>query len=839
MRPPLMKCSFAALLCFLTLFSECLAQFPPAYSSSQLYHELQKASTTGSVLYIAAHPDDENTRLISYLVNKSLNRTAYLSLTRGDGGQNLIGTEIGSAIGVLRTQELLTARAIDGGEQFFSRAVDFGYSKSSEETFDKWNREEVLHDMVWVIRSMRPDVLITRFPPDNYAGHGHHKASAMLAEDAFEAAGNPKRFPEQLDYVEVWQPKRLYFNASTWWNKDLPQRARNNDKFIRVNVGEHNPLLGESYARIAARSRSQHQSQGFGTDVYYGMNIEYLEYVMGEKAGQEGGIMDGVDQSWSRLGLKEADQLWEQALEHFDHQAPENCVPHMLDLLQMLEKAPESPLKTLKTKEVERLVLLLAGLDMEAIATHYYLCPGDPLDLDISFRHHYRNAISIEAISVLDKSYKEPLRIEAGEYERIAMRVSIPAEMEYSNPYWLQEPYENLYKVADFDLLGKAENDPAISVQVRISIDGEQIEVEVPVQYKSVDPVKAVQYRPLHIVPALCFNFPEEVIVARSGSDKDMVIYAECFREGASGLVKPILPKGWKAEPSSLALDSLTKGSSTRLEFKLIPGSNAEGGKVSLRFEEDSASEQMAWSLSEISYDHIPDQILMKVAEVELRPISLEMGRAKRIAYLEGPGDDVAKYLRAVGYQVDVVDRDDIMKGKLAAYHAVITGIRAFNTREDMHFLHEHLMNFVKEGGTMMVQYNTAHRLKTDRIGPYIFSIGRDRVSIEDSEARLLLPEHPVFSYPNKIAPSDFDDWVQERGLYFASEWDDDFEALIGWNDPDEPERRGGLIAAPYGKGYFVYTGISFFRQLPAGVGGAYRLLSNILNLAPQENTQP
>lgn len=834
-----MKHALCTLAAVLFVFGISRAQFPAAQTSSEIYHDLIKAGKTGSVLYIAAHPDDENTRLISYFENAMHARTAYLSLTRGDGGQNLVGTEIGAAMGVLRTQELMAARSIDGGEQFFTRAVDFGYSKSSVETLEKWDKEAVLSDVVLTIRKFRPDVLVTRFPPNNYAGHGHHEASALLAEEAFEAAADPGRFPEQLKYVATWQPKRLYFNTSSWWIKDLPERARNNENFVRVNVGDYSPLLGETYARIASRSRSQHKSQGFGTDVYYGLNIEYMEYVKGEKARSRDDILEGVDQSWARLGAEKAGKLLDKAIRDFDFGAPEKSVPLLLDVLAVLTKVEASPLRDYKIKELELLIAKAAGIFAEAVADDYYYTPGSDAYVKVNIQHQHKNAVMLNSLAWGSESSIEETALRKGDLHTREIRYTIPKDAEVSNHYWLRQPYENLFSVEEVKLIGLPENPPALSAKATLEIEGYLLTLDLPVEHKAVDPVKAVIYRPVNILPPATFRFSEEVIVRTGTGDKTVVLYVSNHEDDVEGSVELILPKGWKSQPASRALNTSKKGAVQRMEFNISGGAAAKSGEISVKFDRGGKDAGPCYTLTEISYDHIPDQIFLKPATIKLKSFDLERGTTERIGYIEGPGDDVAKYLKAAGYEVETLTEDAIQSGALSRYDAVITGIRAYNTRTDLAYLNDKLNAYVENGGTWLVQYNTSRGLKSEKIGPYPFTIGRERVTDEMAEPTFPDRDHPSLTQPNLLNPDDFDGWVQERGLYFAADWDEAFTPVIGWSDPGEPERRGGLIAAPHGKGYFVYSGISFFRQLPAGVPGAYKLLANILNLKTSEEDKP
>ncbi len=820
---------YSFLVSLLIFSSTLFAQFPKNPPASELFHRLQKAGQTGSILYIAAHPDDENTRLISYFDNKMLARSAYLSLTRGDGGQNLIGTEIGAGVGVLRTQELLAARRIDGGEQFFTRAVDFGYSKSSDETLGKWGKEPILSDVVWVIRKFRPDVIITRFPPNNYAGHGHHEASALLAAEAFDAAADPNQFPEQLAYVDTWQPKRLYFNASSWWNKDIVERAQNSPDFITLNVGEYSPLLGESYAQIAARSRSAHKSQGFGSDYAYGLNIEYLEYVKGDKALRERGILDGIETGWERFGAAEIGEVLNKAIAAFDFKEPFKSGSAIAKALKMLKEEPESALRNYKIEELENLLLDLLGARIEVIAQEHSYAPGEEITVRLNAINNAPEAVKLVEASYGSQRKLFSIDLPGGELISEEYTITIPDTVPFTNPYWLDEPYEGIFAVSDFQLLGKPENDP-IAVTLTLEFDGYQFNYDVPIQYKMVDPVKAVIYAPVQIVPAVTFNFSEDVLISANEESKKVILLVHNNSSQASGQVGLKLPEGWTLSPSSASFQSSQRGESKRFEFTLTPTSKSTSGMVQVTFDQLGFTNPQ--SLQVIDYDHIPRQIILKDASVELKSVDLARGDVSHIGYIDGPGDDVAKYLRTAGYTVENLRVEDLQAGNLNRFDAIIAGIRVYNTETELGFANAALNEYIRTGGTYLVQYNTSRGLKSESIGPFDFVISRERVTDETAEARFINPKHAVLNYPNKLSKQDFDHWVQERGLYFAGEWDKNFEPVISWNDPGEPIREGGLIVANYGDGHFVYSGISFFRELPAGVPGAYRLLANILALS-------
>lgn len=812
----------AAVFCF-----SGYAQFPQTKTSSELYHQLEKLGNTSSILYMAAHPDDENTRLISYFENHLHARVAYLSLTRGDGGQNLIGTEIGDAIGVLRTQELLQARSIDGGEQFFTRAVDFGYSKSAEESFEKWGREAILADAVWVIRKFRPDAIVTRFPPTNYAGHGHHEASAIIANEAFELAADPDAFPEQLEYVDPWQTTRLYFNSSTWWNKDLQEKAKGSDDYITLNVGEYNPLLGITYAQIAAKSRSQHKSQGFGTDFPYGNQIEYLQYVKGDKADPDVGILDGIQTNWEKLNAGEISDEIDKIQANFNFKNPAQMVPELISLKHSIEKLSDGALLDYKKKELDKLIVDCLGIDIELNTKSGFSTGGKKVVARLDIANTSEFPLGIESTDCGSLEFTTTPTLVQNDLFSEEIAFTIPKDAEISNPYWLNKPYGALYNVSDYTLLGKPENNPAVTCQINFTYQNTAIPVEIPLVHKEVDPADAVLFNPFYIVPDLGFTFDENVLIAPDQSERVVNATIKNYGENFEGEIELQVPEGWSATPKKVAV-SIAGGGDVLVSFGVSRDANALNGTATFKVLDQNNG--TGYEVQEIEYPHIPRQVIIREAELNLVPVPLERGGVEKIGYIEGPGDDVAKYLGAAGYDVTILSENQLKSVEsLREYDAIVTGIRAFNTREELGFANDVLNQYVAEGGTWVVQYNTSRGLKTEDIGPYPFEITRERVTDENAEARFINPAHPVLNYPNKLSPADFDNWVQERGLYFAADWDAAFEPIISWNDPEEPPRNGGLIIASHGKGHFIYTGISFFRELPAGVPGAYKLFSNII----------
>ncbi|MEJ8756104.1 PIG-L family deacetylase [Pontibacter sp. H259] len=807
-----------------------MAQAPEKTSSSEVLHKLKKLNVLGTVLYVAAHPDDENTRLITYLGNEKLYNTGYLSVTRGDGGQNLIGPEISKDLGIIRTQELLQARRTDGGVQFFTRANDFGFSKNAEETFRIWNKEQVLADMVWVIRKFRPDVMITRFPPDERAGHGQHTASAILAEEAFTAAADPKRFPEQLKYVEVWQPKRLLWNTGVWSFGSQAEFDKYVDKLLKVDVGGYNPLLGESYGEIAAASRSMHKSQGFGASAARGTSIEYLQHTKGDKADKE--LLESINTSWARVkGGEKVQKLIQKAIDSYKPTEPSAIVPVLLTARKELQKLPDNHWKKLKTEAINEVILDAMGLYLEVTATDYAATPGQPIAFNIEAINRSTTPVTIKAVNykfaAKDTTLQKQLSV--NEPLKYSTTIELPATIAYSQPYWLQKSGTlGMFAVDGLDNVGKPENDPAAQVTFNLTVAGEPLEVTVPVVYKRTDPVEGEIYRPFIVTPPVFVNITEGVYMFADQEPKQVNVRVKAGKANVAGNVALSLPKGWKVEPASAPFSLQAKGFEQNVTFIVTPPKGQH--EAELKAVATLDGKNYSQSLSEISYSHIPAQTTFPEATAKIVKLDLKKD-GQKIGYVMGAGDDIPTSLRQIGYDVTMLRDSDMRLNYLQQFDAIILGVRAYNTVDRLKHHQPTLMEYVKNGGNLIVQYNTNHALVMPNVGPYPLKLSRDRVTVEEAEVRFLKPDHEVLNLPNKITKKDFEGWVQERGLYFPNEWSKEYEAILSSNDPGEPARDGGLLVAKYGKGNYIYTGYSWFRELPAGVPGAYRLFVNLISL--------
>jgi LmbE family N-acetylglucosaminyl deacetylase len=801
-------------------------QSPRSVDASDLRLALKKLSVLGSVLYVAAHPDDDNTAFLGYMAKGRLMRAAYLSVTRGEGGQNLIGSEQGDLLGVIRTQELLASRRIDGAEQYFTRAIDFGFSKSLDETMNIWGKEKILSDVVWLIRSYRPDVVVTRFTPTQ-GGHGNHTASAELAQLAYAAAGDPNRFPEQLKYVQPWKPKRLVWNVFRFQQSDRPSIPEHS---VALDVGTYSPVLGESFTEMAGRSRTMNKSQGTGGGQNRGEFVNYFQHIAGDTATRD--LFDGVNTSWARVtGGAPIGTMLEDAYRSFDEENPAKSLPVLLRVYGELGNLKSDPWIAVKKRELLEVIRLCGGLWVDALASENNATPGSDLKVTVSAINRSSFPFRLEQITAPLLKADSVLNVPLGNNQPVQaiFALKIPPVFPYSQPYWLAEaPELGSYRVANQQLIGQAENAPPLSVRVKIASNDGAIDLEVPVRFRTVDPVDGELYRPFVVNPPVSVSLPEKVYLFPDGVARSVVVNIRNEGGKISGAVSLRVPQGWKVTPAGIPFEFSQKNENQSVAFSVLPGPGSTSGTFQV---EASAGERIVREdMVTIRYPHIPLQTVFPKTEGRLLRFDLKT-KSKRVGYIMGPGDEIPTALRQMGYQVTMLTDDDLKNGALTMFDVIIAGVRSYNTRPAVRANQRKLMEFVEKGGTYLVQYMTPRRVETENMGPYPFTISGDRVSVEEAPVRFLAPDGPVLNTPNKITQEDFKGWIQERGLYFSDKWDPHYTAVLASNDPGEPSRDGGLLVAEYGKGYYVFTGYAFFRQLPAGVPGAYRLFANLLSL--------
>lgn len=821
-----------------TLFSFSLqAQAPKKLNAAEIKAALNKLEVLGSVLYVAAHPDDENTRLIAYMANERNLRTGYMAMTRGDGGQNLVGTEIREYLGIIRTQELLAARRRDGGEQFFSRANDFGFSKDPDETFNTWDREDALGDMVWNIRRFRPDVMITRFDTTRDGSgrmHGHHTASALLAQEAFDIANDPKAYPEQLKFVDTWQPKGLYWNTynfgrSSGFNSDHEGEAG----FYSLNLGEYNELLGKSYDEISAISRSQHKSQGFGSTGNRGDLKEYLMLWKGKTP--KGDIFANVDQSWGRVkGGQAVAKLIKKANANFDIEQPSAIVPDLIMAREELLKLDNKYWKEVKLKELDMVIKSTMGLYLEVAARTYSAVPGEevPIYYEATNRSDITATLKTITIPQLNKVIAVGKELENNQRLMENETIQIAADMPVSQPYWLAENASlGMYRVDNQQMIGLAENPAALTAVFDMEIAGKPYSYTTDLVYKENDRVKGEFYRPFVITPPVMANIRESVLIFPDNNPKNISVVVTSGRANVKGRVSLNLPKGWKSNPAYVAYDFKEKNQELSATFSVLPPAKPEEAYIGVQATYNGKTYDRGLKL--IEYDHIPVQTIFPRSNTKVVRVNIKRTN-QYVGYIMGSGDAIPESLEQVGYQVTLLDPENITAARLEDFDAVIVGVRAYNTIDRMSVIQPNLMEYVKGGGTVITQYNTSMRDQPE-IGPYPFSISRDRVTVEEADVRILEPDHPIINGPNKITQQDFAGWVQERGLYFPNKWDERYTPILSSNDPGETPKNGGLLVGKYGEGYFIYTGYSWFRELPAGVPGAFRIFTNMISIGQEK----
>jgi LmbE family N-acetylglucosaminyl deacetylase len=803
--------------------------FPPPMNAAEIQLALQKLNVLGRVLYVAAHPDDENTNLMALWSNGSLYDTAYLSVTRGDGGQNLIGPELGERLGFIRTHELLAARKIDHANQFFTRAVDFGFSKSAAETLKIWDREKILADVVWTIRKWKPDVVITRFSPDDDKTHGHHTASAILAREAFTAAGDPKRFAEQLALVEVWKPTRLVWNTSPFFfqNRNIPFDPAG---LATLEAGGFNPLLGKAFTEIAAAALSMHKSQGVGSPPRRGARKEYFKLLEGAPMTDK--LFDGVDTSWARVPKSGA--IAEKVKElsaTYSPADPSASVPKLLELRKELSKAEKNEWFITKAGEVDALIAACLALHIESSTTSAVVSPGQALP--IKFDAINRSKVPVQLLEVRAPVSGEQLRLDIplpqDEFVSKDLSPTLPKDVASTQPYWLRKPPAlGTYVVDDQKLIGLPENPPPFPIEVTLRVGDQDLRYLVDTKYRTVDRVIGEVRENLVIAPPVFANLQNSVFVFGDEKAKTVQVRVIASTGPVKGQLRLEAPKGWRIEPSSVAVDLPAAENESFSTFTIHPPASA--GEGTLRAIVNTDGRDYSFARERISYQHIGTHTLMPPAEAKIVRADIKT-KGHLIGYIPGAGDDIPQSLQQIGYEVKMLDGHEITAENLKQFDAVVLGIRAYNTQDRIGAWQAELLEYVKAGGVVVAQYNTTGDLKTKQIGPFPLEISRDRVTDENAEVRILAPDHPVLNTPNKITADDFKGWVQERGLYFPNKWDANWTALLSCNDPGEKPLDGGLLVAKSGQGFFIYTVYDWFRELPAGVPGAYRLFANMVSL--------
>lgn len=820
-----------------------MAQQIRPHPSEKIYGELVKLKTLTSVLYVAAHPDDENTRLLSWLATGRHIRTGYLSITRGDGGQNILGGEQGAALGLIRTYELLEARKLDGAEQYFGRAVDFGFSKNPEETFKQWDRIALTADVVRAIRLFKPDVVICRFPKDSMAGHGQHSASAILAEDAVKYLNGTLDLPDaELKKIEAastrpyddpsamaWKPTRLLFNAFRFGNRSTVREG-----MFKLDVGQYDPTIGMGYGELAGISRSIHRSQGAGTPSTPGIQPEFFATIMGTPPTRS--LFDGIDTTWNRIGRVDIGRDIDAVIAAFDRQHPERSVDALLKIRRQISTITDAQWRDQKLDEINTIILSCIGLTADASVSAPVVAIGGTDSLTVNTRLTIRAGKAVNVL--LHKNVNDIQRLTSSRSDE-EVRPSIERSCEHDSlvvvpipmsnreltffrttqPYWLEGGMQNaLFTSGDL----WSHRSSLSSIVLRIALDTDTVWTSIPISFKKLDPLRGDVIEELRVVPPVSVEPMSAVVVGNSDNHQIGV------RLRAYGNVTNAVLVVRDGTREVLRQPGITIRPSTDTLVMITPQVK---NTATLTIGLDVDGTLYEHNVKTITYDHLPTLQYLMPAQVNvvMEPVTFT---ARRIAFISGAGEYAPEFLRSMGLTVDEIDDETILKtDELLKYDAVLVGIRAINTRKSMKYLMPSLMQYVERGGTLVMQYNTLQDMSTKDLGPLPMPLANKRVTEEDASVTIIKPEHRLMSTPNKITSADFGGWVQERGLYLPTGYDNRYEALLSMHDTNEAPLDGALLYARHGKGHYVYCSLSLFRQLPAGVPGAMRLLANMLSV--------
>lgn len=852
---------------------------PDSKGMGRLAQALLRLPVVASLLNTGAHPDDENSALLAYASQGLHVRTAYLSLNRGEGGQNLIGPELYDAIGVIRTEELLAARRFDGASQYFTRAYDFGFSKSGDEALTLWNKDErLLADVVRIIRTFRPDVVVSVFAGSTADGHGQHQAAGLMTREAFRAAADPKRFPQQIaDGLRPWQPRKLYINNT---RATFPAMDS-----LTINVGDYNPALDRSYRELGLAGRSMHRSQDMGAIQARGpatTKIKLVERATGQpQSAPDRDLFDGIDTSFLRLvamagpdaakvpafeaRLRQLNSLTQQAIREYRPFEPVSVLPATLEALKTLRtvrddvtnsrldtptKADLIFLLNSKEQEMTEVIRLALGLSFEALANRETVTPGSSFTVALQLLNRSKTPIRVNRFWLntpgrWTTTSQNPVSrlLEYNESSDDTVAVSVAADAQPTRPYWRRNTLHDARVTVDSeDLIGLPWAPPAVIGQVSFVVDDVPVELSQPVQYRYADPASGEIRREVQITPAFSVTLTPEVSVlpikGKSLSRTVQVTVRNSAPTGSTGILRLEVPAGWRVSPEQAPVSFSEANQETSWPFVVTAPSATPAGAYQIRASVVSQGKTYREGYREIAYPHIQTRRLYRDAVSTIELFDIGVAANLKVGYIIGVGDEVPQAIQQLGVAVHLIDREELASGELNQYTAIVTGIRAYEARPDLVALNSRLLEYVQAGGTFIVQYNQ-YIFNTGQFGPYPATIRspHDRVTDENAPVDLLVPNHPLFNTPNKITDDDFKGWIQERGLYFFGKWDARYLPLMASHDAGEDPQAGGLLEARYGKGRYIYTGYAWFRQLPAGVPGAFRLFANLLSLPKTDLT--
>jgi LmbE family N-acetylglucosaminyl deacetylase len=864
--------------------------------ASGLALQLRKLDAGATFLHTTAHPDDEDNGLLMMLSRGRGLRTALLTLTRGDGGQNEIGPELFEAIGILRTEELMAMHRYDGVEQYFSRAYEFGYSFSVEETLQKWGKEEILEDTVRIIRTVRPDVMVM-LPPRGGGGGQHHQTSGILTAEAFRAAADPKRFPEQIALgLKPWQPLKLYSRTRVGFDPDGPDRAPEEEKLhiVSVDTGRYDPILGRSYYQVGLQARSNHRCQGMGQlRAFPGsrQSAWRLEDNVIDIPDAEADLFDGVETGLRRLeafvaaegergtfvvaGLNALQRDVDAARSAFDANEPWNTVPALRRGLEAVRKLRAdiavSDLSENARYELEHrlgpkvadfeLALALAhGVGLDPVSNRGEVTRGSKLNVEVRVTNRSPEPLGLQSIDVetpdgwtvalidradeRDTSPSFPSSLTDNEVVSASYEITVGSDAAYDRPYWGRSDLSiDRFELTEPEDFGQPWSAPALSARITFVSGTTEFSLARPVQYRYEGPwVGSEKQKVVSVLPLVSVTVAPGVVVFPSGADdKTRPVSVNAVYKGtaaAEGTLSVEVPTGWSVEPSAAELPFERENEAISTRFRVTPPATIASGTYNIKAVARVNGEEFREGVQTIAYDHIQTRYLYHPAEATVQALDLSIAPVK-VGYIDGVGDEIPTAIRQLGAELTFLQTEDLAEGDLSQYDVIMTGVRAYLAREDLRSYNQRLLDYVADGGTLLVQYNK-FEFNAAQWGPYPKKVSRNRITVEEAPIDILVPDHPVFNTPNAITEDDWGGWVQERGLYFLDpEGDPRYTELLASEDPWEYNsgiKTGMLVEAKYGEGRWVYIGLGFFRQLPEGVASAYKLFANLLSL-PKAST--
>jgi LmbE family N-acetylglucosaminyl deacetylase len=863
-----------------------LEPIPEDGGSLGLALQLRKLASGTSFLHTAAHPDDEDNGLLVLLSRGRGHRVSLLTATRGDGGQNEIGPELFEAIGILRTEELLAVHRVDGVEQYFTRAYEFGYSFSVEETLQKWGKEEILGDFVRILRTLRPDVVVS-LPLTGEGGGQHHQTSAILTKEAFRAAADPARFPEQIaEGLRPWQPLKLYSRRAVG-----PGRGRESEEkedsgsLVRIDTGAYDPILGRTYHQMGSEARSNHKCQGMGQlQAVSGpheslFRLEDSVLPPGAPRAREGDLFDGVEVGLDRLkdftdaafvkeGLDALRAEVEAASASYDALAPWKTLPPLRRGLLLVRQLREDVAKRSlpedaryelehrlrpKEAEFEKAIALAHGIDLLPTADRGEVTRGGSFRVEVRVTNPSPEPVEVRAVRIQTPSGwgvtpfeddKNPFPELPAALARNAgldapFDVVVGAGAEYDRPYWKREdPSIDRFTLLEPRYFGLPFRPPSLSAAVTFRSDDVELTLSKTVQHRYPGRwVGGEKQKQVSVLPRVSVAISPDVVVFPIGADdRTRPVSVTARYEGvtpAQGTLRLEAPPGFVVEPSVFDLGFERENQAVTVRFRLTPPEAIASGSYRIQAVASLGEEEFREGVQTIEYHHIQTRYLFHPAEARVEALDVQVARA-RVGFIEGVGDELPVAIRQLGAELSFLDEDDLAEGDLSQYDVIVTGVRAYMNRQDLRAYNRRLLDYVASGGTLLVQYNK-FEFNEAQWGPYPKKVGSNRITVEEAPIQILVPDHPVFQTPNRITAEDWGGWVQERGLYFlAEEGDPRYQDLLAAEDPWEYNKgvkKGMLVEARYGEGRWIYIGLGLFRQLPAGVPSAYKLFANLLSL--------